>query len=50
MNFFYNTDAEPFDRRIDLKVSRLRKKINQIHVKPNVLKPVRNKGYILEIA
>lgn len=39
-------DVDPFDRSIDTRISRLRKKIEIDPTKPKILKTVRNVGYI----
>ncbi|MGB3245983.1 MAG: winged helix-turn-helix domain-containing protein, partial [Sulfitobacter sp.] len=39
-------DCDPFDRSIDIRISRLRRKIERDPGKPNVLKTVRGAGYI----
>jgi two-component system phosphate regulon response regulator OmpR len=38
--------AEPFDRAIDIRVLRLRRKIEADPAKPQVLKTVRGAGYM----
>lgn len=40
-------DWDPFDRSIDVKIARLRRKIEDDPAKPKVIKTVRNIGYIL---
>ena len=40
-------DADPFDRSIDLQVSRLRQKLGDDAKNPTLLKTVRNEGYVL---
>jgi two-component system OmpR family response regulator len=40
-------DADPFDRSIDLQVSRLRQKLRDDAKRPALLKTVRNEGYVL---
>lgn len=42
----HNGDWEPFDRSIDIRMSRLRRKIERDPGKPAVLKTVRGAGYI----
>lgn len=42
----HHGDWDPFDRSIDTRVSRLRRKIERDPGKPNVLKTVRGSGYI----
>ncbi len=39
---------EPFDRSIDLRISRLRRKIEKDPSKPKVIRTVRGLGYVLE--
>lgn len=41
-----NTDLGPFDRRIDIQISRLRQKIEKDAKKPCLIKTIRNVGYI----
>jgi two-component system OmpR family response regulator len=40
-------DAEVFDRSIDLRVSRLRKRLDDDAREPEYIKTVRNEGYVL---
>ena len=49
MNLAKGRDAEPFDRAIDLQVSRLRQKLGDDAKSPTLLKTVRNEGYILSV-
>ncbi len=42
----HHGDWEPFDRSIDIRISRLRRKIERDPGKPEVLKTVRGAGYI----
>ena len=42
----HNRDADVFDRSIDLRIARIRKKIEQDATKPQVLKTVRSAGYM----
>lgn len=39
-------DLTPFDRSIDVQVSRLRRKIEDTHLSPNLIQTVRGAGYI----
>ena len=41
-----NTDLTPFDRRIDVQISRLRQKIEVDAKKPALIKTIRNGGYM----
>lgn len=41
-----NADLSPFDRRIDVQISRLRQKIEGDVKKPSLIKTIRNAGYI----
>jgi two-component system OmpR family response regulator len=43
-------EAAPFDRSIDVQVSRLRRKIETDPAKPELIKTVRNGGYVLAVA
>ncbi len=45
-----NRSAMPFDRSIDIQISRLRQKIETDHKKPSIIKTVRGGGYILSVA
>lgn len=47
LNFTRGRDADPFDRSIDLAVSRLRQKLRDDAREPKLLKTVRNEGYVL---
>lgn len=47
LNLTHGRDADPFDRSIDLQVSRLRQKIGDGAKAPTLLKTVRNEGYVL---
>ncbi|MCH9644293.1 MAG: response regulator [Gammaproteobacteria bacterium] len=42
-----NRSCGPFDRSIDIQISRLRHKIEKDHKKPNLIKTVRGGGYVL---
>lgn len=44
----HNRDGDPFDRSIDLRVSRLRKKIEPNPAKPQLIKTVRGIGYVFD--
>ena len=47
LNHLQGRDAAPFDRSIDLHVSRLRAKLRDDAKAPSLLKTVRNEGYVL---
>ena len=47
MDLIHGRDASPFDRSIDLQVSRLRQRIEGDTKSPSVIKTVRNEGYVL---
>ncbi len=47
LNFTKGRDADPFDRSIDLQVSRLRQKLMEDAKAPTLIKTVRNEGYVL---
>lgn len=47
MDLIHGRDAGPFDRSIDLQISRLRQKIEVDSKTPEIIKTVRNEGYIL---
>jgi two-component system phosphate regulon response regulator OmpR len=46
LDLAHNKDWEPFDRSIDIRVTRLRRKIEEDAAKPQVIKTVRGAGYI----
>jgi two-component system phosphate regulon response regulator OmpR len=46
LEFAHHGDWDPFDRSIDTRISRLRRKIERDPGKPSVLKTVRGAGYI----
>lgn len=41
-----NSDLNPFDRRIDVQISRLRQKIEVDAKNPTLIKTIRNGGYM----
>jgi len=43
----FKLDYDGFDRSIDLRVSRLRKKLGDDPKDPKIIKTIRNKGYLL---
>ena len=42
----HNRDWDPFDRSIDIRIARLRRKIETDPAKPQTLKTVRGAGYM----
>jgi two-component system, OmpR family, response regulator len=47
MEFTQGRDSEPFDRGIDVQVSRLRKRLGDDAKEPTLIKTVRSEGYVL---
>jgi len=47
MDMIHGRDAGPFDRSIDLQISRIRQKIEIDSKNPQIIKTVRNEGYVL---
>ncbi len=47
LNFTQGRDADPFERSIDLQVSRVRQKLDEDARDPQLIKTVRNEGYVL---
>lgn len=47
MDLTKGRDAEPFDRSIDLQISRLRQKLGDDARSPTLIKTLRNEGYVL---
>lgn len=50
LDHFKGHDATPFDRSIDVQMSRLRQKIEKNPKLPTLLKTIRNEGYMLTAA
>ena len=46
LNLSHNRDWDPFDRSIDIRITRLRRKIEAHPSKPQIIKTVRGAGYI----
>jgi two-component system phosphate regulon response regulator OmpR len=46
LNITRNRDCDPFDRSIDIRIARLRKKIEADPEKPAILKTIRGSGYM----
>jgi two-component system OmpR family response regulator len=47
LNITQGRDADPFDRSIDIQISRLRQKLREDARSPALIKTVRNGGYVL---
>lgn len=47
MDLIHGRDTTPFDRSIDLQVSRLRQRVEGDTKSPTIIKTVRNEGYVL---
>jgi len=50
LNLAHNRDWEPFDRSIDIRIARIRRKIENDPAKPQVIKTVRGAGYLYSTA
>ncbi|HTD06575.1 response regulator [Undibacterium sp.] len=50
LNMTHGRDADPFDRSIDIQISRLRQKLREDARSPQIIKTVRNGGYVLSVA
>jgi DNA-binding response OmpR family regulator len=46
LDLAHNKDWEPFDRSIDIRVARLRKKIERDPAKPQIIKTIPGVGYM----
>lgn len=49
LNMTQGRDADPFDRSIDIQISRLRQKLREDARSPQIIKTVRNGGYVLAV-
>jgi two-component system OmpR family response regulator len=49
LNLTQGRDADPFDRSIDIQISRLRQKLREDARSPQIIKTVRNGGYVLAV-
>lgn len=49
LNILHGRDADPFDRSIDIQISRLRQKLHEDARTPQIIKTVRNGGYVLAV-
>ncbi|MFC3107575.1 response regulator [Undibacterium arcticum] len=47
LNLTQGREADPFDRSIDIQISRLRQKLGEDARSPQIIKTVRNGGYVL---
>ena len=50
LDLAHSRDWEPFDRSIDIRIARIRRKIEADPAKPQVIKTVRGAGYIFSPA
>jgi DNA-binding response OmpR family regulator len=46
LDMAHNRDWDPFDRSIDIRITRIRRKIEADPAKPQTIKTVRGKGYL----
>jgi len=46
LSLAHNRDNEPFDRSIDIRITRIRRKIEIDPAKPQTIKTIRGAGYI----
>lgn len=49
LNHAHNRDTDPYDRSIDIRIGRIRRKIETNPSKPKIIKTVRGAGYIFVI-
>lgn len=49
LNMTQGRDADPFDRSIDIQISRIRQKLGEDARSPQIIKTVRNGGYVLAV-
>jgi two-component system, OmpR family, response regulator len=47
LDYVHGRNADPFDRSVDMLVSRLRRKLDKYGASPNLITTVRNNGYML---
>jgi two-component system OmpR family response regulator len=50
IDLMLSRDATPFDRSIDVQVSRLRHRLGEDSKEPDIIKTVRGEGYVLSVA
>jgi two-component system phosphate regulon response regulator OmpR len=50
LNMAHNRDWDPFDRSIDIRINRIRRKIEYDPAKPQAIKTVRGAGYVFKTA
>jgi two-component system OmpR family response regulator len=50
LNMTQGRDADPFDRSIDIQISRIRQKLGEDARSPQIIKTVRNGGYVLAVS
>jgi two-component system OmpR family response regulator len=50
LNLTHGRDSDPFDRSIDIQISRLRQKLGEDARSPRIIKTVRNGGYVLAVS
>jgi two-component system OmpR family response regulator len=50
LNLSQGREADPFDRSVDIQISRLRQKLNEDARSPHIIKTVRNGGYVFAVA
>jgi two-component system phosphate regulon response regulator OmpR len=46
LSIAHKQEAEPFDRSIDIRIGRVRRKIESDPSKPSIIKTVRGLGYV----
>jgi two-component system OmpR family response regulator len=49
IDLMLSRDASPFDRSIDVQVSRLRHRLGEDAKEPAIIKTVRSEGYVLSV-
>jgi two-component system phosphate regulon response regulator OmpR len=46
LDLAHNRDSEPFDRSIDVRIARIRRKVERDPAKPQLIKTMRGAGYM----